>query len=69
MRESTSDNLENQPARDRAGDVAVSIPQWMSAALIERTRIVWQKIYQRAISHDEAVTILAHVGRLLDCLA
>lgn len=62
-------NSKNHPARDRADVSANPIPHWMSSALIERTRIVWQKIYQRAISHDEAVTILAQVGRLLDCLS
>jgi hypothetical protein len=58
----------NKSARDRAGDVGPIPHLWMSATLIERTKNLFSRLYNRVVSHDEAVIILGNVGRLIDVL-
>lgn len=59
-------------AREPDGDgraMPAGTPAWITPELVRLTQRVWNPRYQRAISHDEAITILLSVGRLFDFLA
>jgi hypothetical protein len=43
-------------------------PAWITPALIEQTRLVWQPYYGRPLSEADALEILASVGSLCDVL-
>ncbi len=68
MTEPRAINPTHHSARHRAGDAGAVIPRWISPTLIERTTILFSRLYNRIVSRDEAVTILSDVGRLLDAL-
>lgn len=58
-------------AREHADERAMpaGTPAWITPGLVRLTQKVWNPRYERAISSDEAITILLSVGRLFDLLA
>lgn len=51
---------------ESAGD---AMPPWADGRLVERTMLVWSKRYGRPVTEQEALEILANVGRLAKALA
>jgi hypothetical protein len=44
------------------------LPTWITPALIERTRAVWQPYVDHILSDDEAIEMIKTVGALCDVL-
>jgi len=53
-------------ASDANSIVPAGVPDWITADLIEQTIAVWQPYYADVLTPEEAATMIASVGRLLD---
>ena len=44
------------------------LPGWITPAVIERTRAVWEPLYKSTLSDDEVVGLLLNIGNLFGLL-
>lgn len=49
--------------------VPAGTPAWITGTLIEQTIQIWQPYYADALTPEDAVHMIAGVGRLLDVLS
>ena len=66
---SPSDSSMKRGATEPTGDTWVSVPKWVTPALLAATREVWQPYYDLALTEEDVLEILLGVGRLMEIIS